>query len=375
MLPILDEHLGYVADAVRLERFRTAIAQVIKPGDTVADLGCGSGILGLLCLQAGAAHVYAIDDSAMLDVAKQTLQQAGYEGSATFIAGKSSQINLPQPVDVIICDHVGYFGIDYGILAFFQDAKQRFLKPGGTLLPRQIQLNLAAVGSEKCHALVNGWQKDGIPKAFHWLRHYAVNAKHAIKSQPQEILSTTSVLGMVNLYDDHPDFFAWNTQVTMVKEEVMQGIVGWFDCELAENVWMSNSPMTATAIDRNQAFLPIQTATPVKPGDTINITIMARPKDHLLAWSVEFLATGQRFSHSTWEGMLVNPKNIHQAHPTHTPTVNQKAIATMAILNYCDSKRTTQDIQRAVLNNHPHLFPSVAEITDFIDKVLVRYTE
>jgi predicted RNA methylase len=42
---MLEEHLGYVADRIRLERFRTGIAKVIRLGDHVADLGCGSGIL------------------------------------------------------------------------------------------------------------------------------------------------------------------------------------------------------------------------------------------------------------------------------------------------------------------------------------------
>ena len=45
---MLDEHLGYVADRTRLEQFRAAFAKVVCAGDQVADLGCGSGILGLL---------------------------------------------------------------------------------------------------------------------------------------------------------------------------------------------------------------------------------------------------------------------------------------------------------------------------------------
>jgi hypothetical protein len=38
---MLEEHLGYVADRIRLEPFQAAIAKVIKAGDRVADLGCG----------------------------------------------------------------------------------------------------------------------------------------------------------------------------------------------------------------------------------------------------------------------------------------------------------------------------------------------
>ncbi len=58
---MLDEHLGYRPARTRLQQFRAAIAAIVRPGDTVDDRGCGSGILGLLCLQAGAGHVFGID--------------------------------------------------------------------------------------------------------------------------------------------------------------------------------------------------------------------------------------------------------------------------------------------------------------------------
>ncbi|MBK5105753.1 MAG: hypothetical protein JJE42_16015, partial [Burkholderiales bacterium] len=41
---VLDEHLSYVADAVRLERFKAAFGKVVKRGDCIADLGSGSGM-------------------------------------------------------------------------------------------------------------------------------------------------------------------------------------------------------------------------------------------------------------------------------------------------------------------------------------------
>jgi Ribosomal protein L11 methylase len=180
MSSILDEHLGYVADSIRNEQFKAAVARVVKQGDSITDLGCGSGILGLLCLQAGASRVYAIDDSAMIGIARETFARAGHGDHASFISGKSSRIELPERVDVVICDHVGFFGFDYGIMAFLEDARKRFLKPGGTLIPAAIRLNLAAVGSQRCADLANGWRAENIPEAFHWLRNYAVNTKHAV---------------------------------------------------------------------------------------------------------------------------------------------------------------------------------------------------
>ena len=127
---MLDEHLGYVDDAIRLEQFRSAIAQVVHPGGRIADLGCGSGVLGLLCLQAGASHVVAIDSSAMIEVARQTMARAGLADRCTFIHARSHRAMLPEHTDVVICDHVGFFGFDYGIVHTMQDARRNRGVPG-----------------------------------------------------------------------------------------------------------------------------------------------------------------------------------------------------------------------------------------------------
>ncbi len=204
---MLNEHLGYISDPVRLERFRVAIANAIRQGDRVADVGCGSGILGLLCLREGANFVYAIDSSAMIEVARESLVRAGMGNKASFIREQSEQVNLPEAVDVVICDHVGYFGFDYGIVQFIEDARRRFLKPGGTLIPAQIKLQLAAVESDKCRNMAEGWRADGVPAEFHWLCHHRVNSKHAVNLQREELLGVPAELGGIDFRDNNPDFF------------------------------------------------------------------------------------------------------------------------------------------------------------------------
>jgi len=372
---MLDEHLGYVADSVRTEQFKAAIAKTVKSGDRVADLGCGSGVLGLLSLQAGASHVVAIDDSAMIAIARESMTRAGWGGHASFIRGKSSQIELSEPVDVVICDHVGHFGFDYGIIDLLKDARKRFLRPSGALIPSNIRLHVAAVGSQQCHELANGWQGRGVPEAFHWLRDSAANTKHAVDLKREDVLGSPVVVGEIDLYADHPDFHSWGAELRMERDGPMHGLAGWFECELAKNVWMTNSPLAEKPIQRPQAFLPIGETVQVKAGNTVRVTIMARPVDHLIAWVVEFPATGQRFSHSTWQGILLSQENLLQANPKHIPRPGREARARMLVLGYCDGIRTAQEIGQAVLRDHPDLFPSSTEIRSFVLRVLGRDTE
>ena len=375
MSSVLDEHLGYVADAVRLEQFRAAVAQVVRPGDRVADVGCGSAVLGLFCLQAGAGHVDAVDSSAAIEIARQSLTAAGWGDRSSFIHGKSFQVDLPEAVDVVICDHVGYFGFDYGLVETMADARSRFLKPGGRLIPRQLRLQLGAVESEKCRQLAEGWQAPGIPGEYHWLRQHGINTKHAVNLQTDELLAGPAELGCIDLRANKPDYFSWTVELTMGRDGIMHGLAGWFECELAENVWMTNSPLSAQAIKRSQAFLPIDGPLAVRAGDIVSATVMARPADHLIAWEVRHPASGSKFSHSTWLGDLLMQEQLDKTRPDHVPQLSPVARAKALVMGYCDGRRSVAQIQEAVLREHPDLFPSAGEITRFVDAVLCGNTE
>ncbi len=363
------------ADRTRLEQFRAAIAAVVHSGDEVVDLGCGSGILGLLCLQAGAGHVFGIDATAMIEVARETFSRAGLGEQADFLRGHSQRVGLPSPGDLAICDHVGYFGFDYGIVHTLQDARRRLLKPGGRLIPARIRLRIGAIESEKARDKADGWRADGIPAEFQWLRQYAVNAKHAVELPREALLSAAVQLGEIDLYADNPDFFSWTAELRIARDGVMHGLAGWFECELAEGVWMTNSPLAEQPINRSQVFLPIDEAVEVKAGDLVKATVMARPAEHLIAWVVEIPARGLRFGQSTWEGMLLAPEDLIRAHPDRVPRLSTEGAARMTILGYCDGQRSAREIEQVVLRDHPGLFPSPEEISRFISQVLGRDTE
>ena len=375
MSSILDEHLGYVADAIRLDLFRSAIAQAVQPGDRVADVGCGSAVLGMLCLQAGVGHIDAIDSTAAIEIARQSLTKAGWGEKASFIHGKSFQVELAQPVDVVICDHVGYFGFDYGLIEILADARRRFLKPGGRLIPGRLRLQLGAVESEKCRQLAEGWAAPNVPGEFHWLRQQGINTKYAANLQPGEVLTGAADLGCIDLRVDNPEFFSWKVELTVARDGVLHGLAGWFECELAEDVWMTNSPLSAHAIKRPQAFLPIDGSLAVKAGEVISATVMARPADHLIAWDLLHSASGRKFSHSTWLSDLLMGEQLAKTRPDHVPQLSRLARASTLVMGYCDGQRSVSQIQEAVLREHPALFPSAAEITRFVAAMLGGNTE
>jgi hypothetical protein len=147
------------------------------------------------CLRAGASC--ARDQELRLSVARRTMAQAGLKRHASFYRERSQQVELPERVDVVVCDHVGYFGIDYGILGMLADAGRRFLKPAGTIIPAELQLSVAAVESEPCRELVGRWRKEHVPADYHWLGEIATDTKHPVTLKAEELLSAAAKVATV----------------------------------------------------------------------------------------------------------------------------------------------------------------------------------
>jgi len=98
-----------------------ALEEFVRPGQTVFDVGCGSGILALAALKLGAGLVIASDiDEAAIGIARQHFPGPLFVGSADCFPSHSADIilsNITGPVD----DHIA------------SDLK-RIAKPGGLLI-------------------------------------------------------------------------------------------------------------------------------------------------------------------------------------------------------------------------------------------------
>src|SRR5436309_9370770 len=154
---VLDEHREYLADAVRVSAFRQAIEEVVTPGDVVLDLGAGTGILGLMACRVGAKRVYAVDEGPIIGLAREIAWANGFQDRINHIKGLSTRVELPERVDVVLADQIGRFGLESGILEYFADARARFLKPGGVMVPGELALVVAPVECRELSERVEFW--------------------------------------------------------------------------------------------------------------------------------------------------------------------------------------------------------------------------
>ncbi len=370
----LDEHYSYLTDKVKLARYEAAIAQVVEPGQTVMDLGCGSGLLGLMALRAGAGQVLFVEEGPIIEVARRAVDEAGFSDRTEYHNVNSFELSLAETVDVVVCDHIGYFGFDYSVLSLLEDARRRFLKPGGSLIPSKIDLELAPVESEDSRKLVQRWRNDDVHADFHWVHAPAANAKHGVDQTAENLLAKPADIASLVLGEPADDFLTWESSFNAARAGTLDGLLGWFDCTLADDIRMTNSPTADEALDRPQAFFPLEEPVEVAAGETINAKVMARHLDHIIAWIVELPEQNKRFSLTTFNSLFIDNTAMDQGRPDRIAQLNSRGLARQIVLSYCDGRRTVAEVEALVMQAHPDLFPSPLATRAFVRSVLTSDT-
>ena len=74
----------------------------------VLDVGAGSGILSFFAMQAGAKKVYAVEASSMALHTEKLVACSPYAGRIKVIPSKIEEVKLPEKVDMIISEPMGY---------------------------------------------------------------------------------------------------------------------------------------------------------------------------------------------------------------------------------------------------------------------------
>lgn len=128
-------HMNMLDDP-RLPFYEKAILNTVKRGDVVADLGTGTGIFALIASKK-AKRVYAIDiDPYLVEYAKSIVQNYGLEDTIIVEHGDALAYDLPEKVDVIICDMLDTALIGELEVPVLNRAVKKNLKEDGKVIPR-----------------------------------------------------------------------------------------------------------------------------------------------------------------------------------------------------------------------------------------------
>jgi len=369
----LRAYLEMIANQPRMEAYETAIRQVVSEGSIVVDIGTGPGIMAMLACRHGAKHVYAIEPAAVADVARDVIRANGFADAITVIARKSVDVKLPEPADVIVSDLRGILPLVEGHLPSIIDARTRFLRPGGVLIPTRDRIFAAVIENVADHP-------DGlIEKAgkvseldFTSTASMLTGSWTRMKSDTARLLSEPSLVAEIDYTSVSGPNMRSELELGVTGRGTGHGLALWFDTDLVDGVGFSNAPGSPELI-YGRMFLPWPSSEALSDGDLVRLTIEARYVDEAYLWRWRSsIADSEgdvraRFDQSNLGSSPVLASRLRRHAESHVPGNWKYRELDVAILRLIDGKRSNREVAARVESIAGDYRTALDRVTKLVD--------
>jgi protein arginine N-methyltransferase 1 len=286
----IEYHRTLIADSVRNEAFFAALKATIVPGKSVvADIGTGTGLLGLMASKLGANEVFLFETAEVAGVAAAVLK-ANKAKACHLIPCHSTEFHDKLAVDIIVSETLGNYALEENIIATLADARRRFLKPGGHVVPSQITQHVAPVIAPRIDEELRAWQRVGHGLDLSPAQTMTLNNAYVRQLAPQELL------------DAGRSAVAWDSidlkRETQAKRKgeagwrlsapaTIYGFAAWWTAELTPDISLSTGP-GAPRTHWEQLYFPLLAPIEIKARETLRLELRSNSSEGAgthLAWT------------------------------------------------------------------------------------------
>jgi len=371
-----------ITDRGRIDPYAMALRQAIEPGAIVVDIGTGPGIFALLACQFGAKKVYAIEPDDAINVAREIARANDVADRIEFIQDLSTRVTLPEPTDVIISDLRGVLPLFQHHIPSIIDARRRFVRPGGTLIPRcDVVWAAVATAPDLYERYVTPWERNDYALDMRGARRIETNTwcrcqarRHQLMLEPQR----WATLDFATI--DHADVrgqVAW----AVSRAGTAHGLILWFDAHLGDDIGFSNAP-GAPELIYGQAFFPWSHPVELAVGDNVSVSMTATlvGQDYVWSWESRVLdgrASGRAkadFRQSTFLGAPLSPAKLVKRSADYVPSLTEEGRLDRLILESLDARTPLGRIADHVLATFPTRFSSWNEALARVADLSTKYS-
>jgi protein arginine N-methyltransferase 1 len=360
----LGSYGSMIADRVRVEAYAQALRKTVRNGSVVVEIGTGPGIFAVLACQLGASRVYAIESSEIIQVAREVAAANGCTDKIEFFEELSTQVTIPILADIILSDLRGVLPFYERNISAIVDARCRFLRAGGTLIPQKDTLWAAIAEVPKPYGeLVDPWDDNPFGQDLSPARRLAVNSFQRVRVSPDQLLTghqlwTTLDYGSV---EDHDARGSLNWRVE--RAGIGHGILLWFDTELAAGIGFSNAPGAPEAIYAS-LFFPWTEPVSLVPGQAVSVSLEAKfvENDYVWRWNTQIGPLegsgdpGIRLVQSQLAGAVLSATQLRRTAADYVPHLSEEGHLRRRTFELMDGKASLEEIARRLATDFPKRF-------------------
>jgi SAM-dependent methyltransferase len=275
-------HRLMLSDRVRTESYGRALASAVKTGDVVLDVGAGTGIMGMLAVRAGARKVYAVEQAGIVELARRLVQRNGMEDRIEIIESAVESVELPERVDVIVGEWMGCHGVDENLLPSILLARDRWLKPGGRVVPEAVTSWLAPAEDEDLSEELGLWRSCPYDLDFSALAEASANevrmghhgsTADKLLAEPQQLWTVD--VRSVPLEEARRPFSA-RLRFSASRRGRLAILVAWFVARFPDGSALTNAP-DAPETHWGRSGFPLNNEIAVEPGTAVEVELTCEP--------------------------------------------------------------------------------------------------
>lgn len=374
-------YCSMLTDKKRVEAYSETMKKVIGKDSIVLDLGAGTGYFSILASKLGAKKVIALESNSLIHLAKEFARQNNCAENIEFVQKNSTELELEEKADVLICDLHGTLPFFDQSIATIVDARKRLIKPDAVMMPRRETVFFAIAESEDLYEKNISrllLDSDGInlSSAKHLLTNRLMNGY----DKNIELLSDAQIFAALD-YRTIEDTSFSNTLVFEINRKgIAHGLRGWFECEIGDEFYTTNSPDYKESTYGAPVF-PFENPLETDAGDLFEIKLDAvfEKGEYLWHWAVKCFDKEKNlknsFVQSTMTGAFIAPQAILKQSEYFVPKQTADAEIDSFILNQMDGENMQGDIADALLEKFPAKFPNFEEALERVSQLSQRYTE
>ena len=376
--------LGYekmIGDKVRMDAYLAALRRAISPGCRVLEIGSGTGVMALLASQFGPRHVYSVEPSPAIAVARQIAQANGLSDRVTFIQGLSTRVKLPEKCDVIFSDLRGILPLYTSHLESIIHAREQHLAANGRLIPQEDTLWVALTDAPRSNNdPLPQWDRDRSGLDLSAIRSYLANTPSKCRVAVDRLLTEKSCWTTLNYTRINSSDVSGEVRLTCAKDGRARGLVLWFETKLYEEIGFSNAPGEPPAI-YGMYYLPLLESVDVRADDAIvvNLSANAGDKDYVWQWETRFYRSGTkslqaRFTQSTFHAIPFTLESLKKGSDHYVPSLNDDGRIDRYIMGLMEGDESIGEIATKLQHEFSGCFTSPTAALDRVAELSRRYS-
>ncbi|CAF0724480.1 unnamed protein product [Didymodactylos carnosus] len=319
-------HEEMLKDEVRTLTYRNSMIynRHLFKDKVVLDLGCGTGILSMFAVKAGAKLVIAIDMSNIIEYAEQIVKDNNLSDKIILIRGKIEEVELPKgitKVDIIVSEWMGYCLLYESMLNSILYARDKWLdKQTGLIFPDKCNLYLCAIEDRSYRDEKINWWYNVYGFDMSAIREVAIKEPLVDCVDNRQVVTSHCLLKEFDLHTVKIEDLSFEThfQLEAKRSDYIHGLVAYFSVEFSKchkYTGFSTGPDSSYTHWKSTIFYLDQDDIQLNKGDKLNGIFKLNPNPNNqrdLDFAIELRGEGQHLIHESMVyGIILESVRIH----------------------------------------------------------------